>query len=298
MGDVETVLSDIYNNLLRLRYPDITRAEAKDVERTILSGDYRISLLSWLLTEKSHLIATNLGKLKGSALEDELLKYYSQIGICNSKDVLLGNCLIEEQLPTLKLLLEFIKNVHLETFCSARDTKETIDNILKMYITEDKDMTSALSSIKPKLNSVKTMLYLENLDKDLLYSDNPKIQLDKSVNEQEDTSMDVEQQINSELTESFSVQKEKFIEAFASVASWQPSNLSNVNSTSTNMDMDIQNIYSDFSTFKQVLQVKDSLSKIIIPKEINTFTPLNDIIEDAVICIERIGNISTGNQAD
>lgn len=69
MNNVNDVMANIYNVLLQLRYPHISNVELKDMETTILSGENRLYLLSWLLTEKSSFVAVQLGKLKDSALE-------------------------------------------------------------------------------------------------------------------------------------------------------------------------------------------------------------------------------------
>ena len=60
MDDTEETISDIYNTLVQIRYPKITTATVKDVESTILKGQNRISLLSWLLCEQSSSIAATL----------------------------------------------------------------------------------------------------------------------------------------------------------------------------------------------------------------------------------------------
>jgi len=69
MNDAGDVMTSIYDTLLHLRYPHITNAESKNLETTILSGENRVCLLSWLLTEKSPSIVAQLGKLKNAALE-------------------------------------------------------------------------------------------------------------------------------------------------------------------------------------------------------------------------------------
>lgn len=69
MNDADDVMTSIYDTLLHLRYPHITNAESRDLEMTILSGENRISLLSWLLTKKPSPIAAHLEKLKNAALE-------------------------------------------------------------------------------------------------------------------------------------------------------------------------------------------------------------------------------------
>lgn len=69
MNDTEELMSNIYNTLVKIRYPKITTTVAQNVYSMILSGESRISLLSWLLTEKSPETATRLQKLKGDVLE-------------------------------------------------------------------------------------------------------------------------------------------------------------------------------------------------------------------------------------
>lgn len=62
-------MASIYDVLLQLRYPLISNVESKDVGTTILSGENRVCLLSWLLAKKSSHIAVRLEKLKDTALE-------------------------------------------------------------------------------------------------------------------------------------------------------------------------------------------------------------------------------------
>lgn len=69
MNDTEGIISDIYSSLVLMRYPKITTATVKHVESILLKGEDRISLLSWLLTQKSESVATELGRLEGSVLE-------------------------------------------------------------------------------------------------------------------------------------------------------------------------------------------------------------------------------------
>lgn len=82
MDKVNDVIASIYNILLQLRYPHISNVELKDMETTILSGENRLYLLSWLLTEKSSSAAAQLGTLKDTALEGIfvfLVTYYHNV---------------------------------------------------------------------------------------------------------------------------------------------------------------------------------------------------------------------------
>lgn len=69
MSNIEELMTDFYNILVQIRYPKITTASIKNLELTILGGENRLSLLSWLLAEKSPATAVKLQKLKGTALE-------------------------------------------------------------------------------------------------------------------------------------------------------------------------------------------------------------------------------------
>lgn len=72
MPTIDMLMSDFYNVLFKLRYPEITKAEPDNISSIIFSGDNRIHLLTWLLAEKVPDIAIDLGKLEGSALQGTL----------------------------------------------------------------------------------------------------------------------------------------------------------------------------------------------------------------------------------
>lgn len=75
MNDSDDVMISIYNTLLQLRYPHITKVESKDVESMILNGENRVYLLSWLLTEKMPCIRDQLERLKDAALEGKFFLF-------------------------------------------------------------------------------------------------------------------------------------------------------------------------------------------------------------------------------
>lgn len=133
MNDADDVMTNIYNTLVQLRYPHIANTESKDVEATVLRGENRVCLLSWLLTEKSSFITTQLRKLRDVALEDQLVEYYSKLGICNNKDLLLGKCTLKEQLPILRLLLDFIRKVHMDLTPKPNVAEGTLMDIIKVH---------------------------------------------------------------------------------------------------------------------------------------------------------------------
>ncbi|XP_017767565.1 PREDICTED: uncharacterized protein LOC108556119 [Eufriesea mexicana] len=292
MSNIEDFMTDIYNTLVQIRYPKITTAVAKDVELTILNGENRLSLLSWLLAEQSPSLATKLKKLKGTALEVELLKSYSEIGICSDKKLLLGDCPLEEQLSTLRLLLDFIKCVFIESFDTDYNEKESIDNILNVYINEDPNTFAC--TIEPKLNYSESIQYFDNLQKYLNEYEELSSTCKSEGEEYLTEYISEETQKQSNLVEQdllFNEEKKKFIEEFSSIESWSTFNAENMKNNLYSMDADISNIYSNFSSLTQFLQAKEEISNANIPKEINKLnTPLNEIVENSVTHTEGTRN--------
>lgn len=290
---MEDLMSDIYNTLVKIRYPKITTAVPKNVDSMILNGENRISLLSWLLIEKSPATAAKLQKLKGATLEAELLKCYSEIGICTDKNLLLGNCKFEEQLPTLRLLLDFMKCVFIEASDIEYKEEESIDDLLNVYINED--LSTLTSNVEPKLNYAESLQYFDNLQKELIeYQEllstcdlKKEEQTRKCIKEDEEN-----QGIEEDRNLLFNTEKKKFIEAFSSIGSWPMFNTKNTKANLYSMDADIQKIYSNFSSLTQFLQAKEEISNANIPKEISKInTSLNEIVGDAVTATEETLNV-------
>ncbi|KYN07534.1 PREDICTED: uncharacterized protein LOC108780814 [Cyphomyrmex costatus] len=288
MNDVSDVMTSIYDTLLQLRYPHITNTESKDLESTILSGENRICLLSWLLTEKSPSIVAHLGKLKNSALEDQVFEHYAQIGICNNKDVLLGKCSLKEQLPTLKLLLDFMRKVYVKPIESTNETEAALTDILKLCISET-DQTSSLSAIKSKISYAEATKYFEEIEKQILNNDCEEVKTNMSQDLHIETDDRV---VNEEQTVLFDNEKKRFIEAFHTVSSWPVTARDLDKDISDSICSNIKSICSDFSSLKKILQAKEELSNVKLAEELpKTITPLNAIIEDIVICNEELTNL-------
>ncbi|XP_012539122.1 uncharacterized protein LOC105838245 [Monomorium pharaonis] len=289
MNDSDDVMTSIYNTLLQLRYPHITNAESKDLETTILSGENRVYLLSWLLTEKSPSIVASLEKLKNTALEDQLFEYYSQIGICNNKNILLGKCSLKEQLPTLRLLLDFMRKVYLEPFASTKnETEETFTDIIKLC-TE----ASSLPAIKAKLSYAEATKYFEESERELSnYYEEIRTNLSEDLHTETD-----DRPINEEQDALFDKEKEKFVEAFHAVSSWPARVRSLDKSTADSICSNIKSICSNFSSLKEILQAKEEISRVKLTKGLpKTATPLNAIIEDIVISNEELENLISNDE--
>ncbi|CAK9813495.1 hypothetical protein ANTPLA_LOCUS7860 [Anthophora plagiata] len=250
--DNKEFMTDVYNTLVQIRYPRITTTVAENIESTVLSGENRVSLLSWLLTEKSPTIASKLQKLKGADLKAQLLKYYSEIGICNDEELLLGDCPLEKQLSTLKLLLDFIKCIFIESCDTECNEKKSINDILNVYINEDPNRIA--SNIEPKLNYSESVEYFNNLEKFLKeYQDSSSVsEHEKEIHVEECHFKDEEDEGDKEYQDSlFNTEKAKFIEAFSTIESWSVNNANDMHN-SHSMDTDINEIYLNFSSLKQV----------------------------------------------
>ncbi|KAL2727436.1 uncharacterized protein V1477_016712 [Vespula maculifrons] len=285
MPTIDMLMSDFYNVLFKLRYPEITKAEPDNISSIIFSGDNRIHLLTWLLAEKVPDIAIDLGKLEGSALQDKLAMYYSQLGICINKDILLGNCTLEEQLSTLNLLLQFIKNVYIDSIDVPTNEEESIANLLKIHFTEDTNNPSNTSVKQSYGEAVKYFEDIQKLDKS---NESNNISITKTLsvdNENNAERKNIEQQKN------FIVQMEKFMDTYDIISSWPISHTKNENTAENNMDSNIKSIHSNFMIFKQMLHMKDEIPKFKLPsasQKVNYDNKsLNSLVENIMISTDE-----------
>ncbi|KOC65359.1 hypothetical protein WH47_09938 [Habropoda laboriosa] len=193
-------------------------------------------------------------------------------------------------MSTLKLLLNFIKCIFNESSDTEFNEKETINDILNVYMNEDPNTIT--SSIEPKLNYSESMQYFDNLQKYLneyqVSSSTCEYREEKHIEEylsegEESNRIDQDLLFNKEKTE--------FIEAFSTIESWPVNNTKNMNNLYS-MDADISDIYFNFSSLKQFLQVKEEISNVNVPKEIKKLnTVLSEIIEDTVTHTEKAKNV-------
>ncbi|XP_043799833.1 uncharacterized protein LOC122718667 [Apis laboriosa] len=316
MSNIEELMTDFYNILVQIRYPKITTASIKNLELTILSGENRLSLLSWLLAEKSPATAVKLQKLKGTALEEELLMSYSEIGICSNKKLLLGNCSLEKQIPTLRLLLDFIKCIFIESSEIKYDIKKSTDDILNVYTIEDS--STFTYNIEPQLNYSESIEYFDNLQKCLnehqelssIYkSENKEYLMEHdpcevicnwNITEKEMIFYETdENKENNKVDQDllFNEEKKKFIETFLSIESCKSIfDAKTVTNNIYSMDADINDIYTNFSSLIQFLQARKEILETNIPKEIKkSNTPLSEIIENTVRNTEEAINVKLEN---
>ncbi|XP_076667965.1 uncharacterized protein LOC143368784 [Andrena cerasifolii] len=295
MDDTEETISDIYNTLVQIRYPKITTATVKNVELTILKGQNRISLLSWLLCEQSSSIAATLQKLKGPTLEAKLLQYYSEIGICVNKNLLLGNCTLQEQLPTLKLLLDFMKCMFIQPSNAQHISRKAVDDVLQMCIKEDLDTMA--SDAGSEFSYSESLQYFDNLEKYVLEHQESNsthcAEKDEHAAEDEAQMTEDRKDINEENDPHllFNTETKKFIETFSNIGSWPTPNVINANNSLPSMDDDIKSICSNFSSLTKFLQAREGILNATIPKGLDRMTtPLTEIVEDTLIRSEELSN--------
>ncbi|XP_033331701.2 HAUS augmin-like complex subunit 7 [Megalopta genalis] len=293
MNHKRELLTDIYNTLVQIRYPNITTATIENMEITILTGENRISLLSWLLARKCEKISAELQTLKGSDLEARLVQYYCKIGICNDKDILLGNCSPQEQHSTLNLILDYMKSMFVES-SNDTDTKvEPIDDILQVLNDESSDRMLAI--VKPKLNYVESLQYFDDIKKVLneYTNSSSSTESDKEHSIEEiELPLKVNEDVTSENDRNamFTSENTKFLDAF-SVESLPVVKEKSIKSLYS-MDSDIEDLYSNFSSLKQFLKAKDEICNTTVPDGIEKMTtPLNKIIVDILTSTGTIMNI-------
>ncbi|XP_078039240.1 uncharacterized protein LOC144471239 [Augochlora pura] len=293
MDHKRELLTDIYNTLVQIRYPNITTATIENMEITILKGDNRISLLSWLLTKKCEKIAAELQTLKGSDLEARLVQYYCKIGICNDKDILLGNCTLEEQRSTLNLILDYMKLMFIESSNDKDSKLDSIDDISQVLNDESSDRMLAI--IKPKLDYSEALQYFDDIKSVL--NEHPdsssSIESDKDHSVKEiESLLKVNEEVTSENDRDaiFFSENTKFLDAF-SMQSLPVAKEKCIKSLYS-MDSDIADLYSNFSSLTQFLKAKHEICNTTIPTGLEKMTtPLTKIIGDILNCTDTITNI-------
>ncbi|XP_020285813.1 uncharacterized protein LOC109855705 isoform X2 [Pseudomyrmex gracilis] len=203
-----------------------------------------------------------------------------------------GKCSLKEQLPFLRLLLDFMRKVHVDPYVNTSKTQEkTLTDIIKLYIN---DTDHAVD--KPKVSYTDAIKYFKKYEKETVSKTIKDVQ--SSLCEDAHVENDNEL-VHTEQNMQFDKEQEKLIEAFETVSSWPVQKRNIDENISDSICSNITSISSDFNTLRQVLQAKDEISKVNLGTEFQkTTTPLHAIIEDIVIYNEKLDNLLTANNSD
>ncbi|XP_017885044.1 uncharacterized protein LOC108627941 [Ceratina calcarata] len=294
MNKVEELMDEFYIVLRHIRYPKITGASSKNIQSTILSGENRISLLSWLLIEKSTpAVATKLQNLRGPTLEAELLKCYSEMGICNDKQLLLGNCSVENQLSFLSLLLNFIESIFIES-AELNDEKEIEDVTSACKEVSLSDLNSVTCTIKPKLSYLESVQYFNDSQK---YLDEHK-ELPQNCESETKESIDIAEGVKTKDEETdwnltFNKERQYFIQDFGSDGLWQM--LTNEKRASLpSFDDPIERVSNILSSVDKFFDGKEIISTADIPERLKKLdTDLSEMVGETSTYTEKIRTFYT-----
>lgn len=291
----DKVMMDIYNALVLLQYPRITLINSKDIETQILGGDNRICLLSWLLQQNPKYSFPLLNKLKGEALEEELFKYYSQIGICRDKEQLLGKCSLRNQQSTLKLLLLFIKNINKDERQEDETNDVSVNDTLQNYFEKNVNILPDDFSLITKLTQSETSKYIEetrrnveeiqkqnSVSKNISFQNTAEILHEEKLNFVPDIKNDV-----------MKINLEEFAKCFKdldTVSKDTPTTRSEI----SNMNKIINGMNLNFSTIRQAINCKEKIAQLTVPTGVRTLnTPLTETVDESVFWLQRVSNAQT-----
>ncbi|XP_033227609.1 uncharacterized protein LOC117179693 [Belonocnema kinseyi] len=295
MSNEKRIIMDVYEALIQLQYPKITLVNPKDVETQILTGENRVCLLSWLLHQNPKFTFPPLNKLKGAALEEELFKYYSQIGICSDKDKLLGKCSLKSQISTLKLLLLFMRNINANQKTEDEADKVSISDTLQEYFEKDVNIIPAGFSISTKLTQAETNKYIEETKmraeevRTMISDSKDQVPESKSKSSVEERLASIQEVQN----EKYKPSLEKFTESFKNLDTG-PQAQKRPLQNSFNMNEIICKMESSLSTIKQALYCKDDIMRLSIPTGLHSFnSPLLETVDDSVFWLQRVSNVQT-----
>ncbi|XP_012266822.2 uncharacterized protein LOC105692298 [Athalia rosae] len=300
---MDVILEELYDALVTLRYPETAKIEKQDIARVLLTGQNRISLLIWLLSQASTKLSSHLEKFEGKALTEEVVKCYSQIGLCIDENTLLGVGPLKRQLPLLKKLLLFTQSLDSSESVPIDDL--SIYEVLDKHLVESINIipTSCKVSMEPTGSAAKK--YLDELEQTIAKqtsvssdSDLPRIEplpvealVQNCANKVDPSHKAV---IEDGQTQSLTSVAEAFSAAFNSNDFSQNSKLSDCPADETvNIDETIHNLNNDLSFVAQVFKSKKAIATTTTPKCLDKGgTPLSVLIEDNVIISQEIKALS------
>ncbi|XP_011314260.1 uncharacterized protein [Fopius arisanus] len=293
MANINEVINGLYEALVKVRYPGVTNIECGDLENTLLAQNDRNKLLHWLLVQSLRAISSTADEPKAD--DESLVKWYIQLGICDNKAALLGQCPIKDQLDTLIRLTRFVMNV-LGVNGEKKVIPEEAENILDRYLNTEINLIPSSCKLTTKLGYNEAKRYMKKLSESVKEHAPPSTfaSIDKTDNPQ-----DLEgktDQLDEQTLSASAETVEKFCAAFQDIDKWVKLPEESRDTSTELIDNYIENIHSNFSTLNETLQNKNEILKAVIPTGLDTGTyPLDQIIQDTVIGLEELQKVTDRN---
>ncbi|XP_014210912.1 uncharacterized protein LOC106641143 [Copidosoma floridanum] len=285
------VIHDLYNTLLKLRYPEVAQTSIDEFESNILTGTKRLDFLSWVLQEGSSKNTELLSKFKDNSLSNKLVKCFTHIGLCTDENIILGKCDINKQIHFLSLLTLFINNVHLPD--SPSPTNHLNANSISEVIVNEGTTLSNLpinvtcrNNIDASWNEDRFSELTKNtnvkLCSDLSFIDVLCLNIKKKVND-----LDCDKDLKNWIPV-----LQEFNSAFKDIMTTPiPDSNCNAFSHYKEFSTDIQKAYSLFSTFKKTLVIESQIKNgLLIDKSVKSNKCISEVLQNSLVLIEQAYN--------
>ncbi|XP_058803467.1 uncharacterized protein LOC131671222 [Phymastichus coffea] len=294
MNDKENIIKGLYNKLEKLKYPEVAQINYQEFEGTILIGNKRVELLHWLLQENPNFNCNLLNKFKEISLEDKLLKCYSQMGFCNSEEILLGKCEMDEQLHFLSLISLFINRIYSTKTESVKCDKENVHKVVEVVTTNVSSSTNCIGEEKSNCKS-------ENTFSEGLKSLEPTIAIDNEQNNDlEKMCCDIKSILEKLKKHENNIYEQKLLEFYKSYENITslPFENNHFNNSFDDIKTDIEQIHTKFSTINKVLvnQVEFNNRPTIAANDEKITKPLSLAISNNLVSVQHAYNTLKENE--
>ncbi|XP_015108507.1 uncharacterized protein LOC107035550 isoform X1 [Diachasma alloeum] len=292
VANINEVINGLYEALVKVRYPGVTNIERGDLENTLLAQNDRNKLLHWLLVQSLRAISSTADEPKAD--NESLVKWYVQLGICDNKAALLGQCPIKDQLDTLIRLTRFVMNV-----LGVNGEKKVIpgeaENILDRYLNTEINLIPTSCKLTTKLGYNEAKRYMKKLSESVKEQVPPSTFASTGDNTQDAVEGRTDQSDEQALSASAET-VEKFCAAFQDIDKWTKVPEESTENPTKLMDNYIDSIHNNFSTLNEALQNKNGILAAVIPTGLDVGTyPLDQIIQDTVIGLEELQKVTDRN---
>ncbi|XP_063983755.1 uncharacterized protein LOC135165894 isoform X2 [Diachasmimorpha longicaudata] len=286
MANINGVINGLYEALVKVRYPGVTNIEYGDLENTLLAQNDRNKLLQWLLVQSLRAISSTADEPKAD--NESLVKWYVQLGICDNKAALLGQCPIKDQLDTLIRLTRFIMNV-LGVNGEKKVIPDSAENILDRYLNTEINLIPTTCKLTTKFGYNEAKRYMKKLSESI--KEKPHsffVSTDHKDDVQDVVKARAEQSDEEALLVSAET-VEKFCAAFQDIDKWTKVAEESTKKSTELMDNYIETIHNNFSTLNETLQNKNGIFTAVIPTGLDVGTyPLDQIFQDTVVGLEEL----------